>query len=59
MAQKQPAGTRVGWTLLVLVGAIGNLVALVSGSPVIIVVATTIGIIGVVGLMSARRKQQS
>ncbi|MER6412148.1 hypothetical protein ABT273_13645 [Streptomyces humidus] len=44
---------------MVLIGALGNAVGLIGGVPVLTLVAAPLAIIGVIGLMSARRKQRS
>lgn len=59
MAQEQTSGNLAGWRALVLIGAVGNAVGLIGGAPVITFVAAPLAIIGVIGLMSARRKQRS
>lgn len=59
MAQEQTGGNLAGWTVVVLIGVLGNAVGLIGGAPVLTLVAAPLAIIGVIGLMSARRKQRS
>ncbi|MGW2979275.1 hypothetical protein [Streptomyces humidus] len=59
MAQEQTGGSLGGWKAMVLIGALGNAVGLIGGVPVLTLVAAPLAIIGVIGLMSARRKQRS
>lgn len=58
MAQEQTGSNLGGWRALVLIGVLGNAVGLIGGAPVITLVAAPIAIIGLIGLMSARRKQR-
>jgi len=59
MAQEQTGGNLAGWRALVLVGVLGNAVGLIGGAPVVTLVAAPLAIVGVIGLVSARRKQRS
>ena len=58
MAQEQTGDNLAGWRALVLIGALGNAVGLIGGAPVLTLVAAPLAIIGVIGLMPARRKRR-
>ncbi|MET8977375.1 hypothetical protein ABZX85_17310 [Streptomyces sp. NPDC004539] len=59
MAQQQTNGSLAGWRALLLVGVLGNAFGLVAGAPVVTLVAAPLAIVGLIGLMAARRRQQS
>lgn len=59
MAQEQTVGNLAGWRALVLIGVLGNAVGLIGGAPVVTLVAAPVAIVGLIGLVSARRKQRS
>lgn len=58
MAREQTGGDLAGWRALVLVGVLGNAVGLIGGAPVVTLVAAPLAVVGVIGLLSARRKRQ-
>ncbi|MET8451576.1 hypothetical protein [Streptomyces sp. NPDC005209] len=59
MAQEQTGGNLAGWRALVLIGTLGNAVGLIGGAPVVTLAAAPLTIMGLIGLVSARRKQRS
>ncbi|MFE9093238.1 hypothetical protein [Streptomyces sp. NPDC007264] len=59
MAQERAGSAAAAWSVLVLIGLIGNAIGLIGGVPVITLAAAPLTIIGLIGLTATRRRQQS
>lgn len=58
MTQRQTDRGPVGWRVLMFVGILAAVGGRLVGEPFVTVVGGPLGIVGVVGLLVARRKQQ-
>ncbi|MDG6106739.1 hypothetical protein Daura_29245 [Dactylosporangium aurantiacum] len=47
------------WRILIILGVVGNAAGLIAGVPVLTLVGGPLAIVGVVGLLVARRKAQA